>query len=456
MLVLWTAVEGLWYRRQEVIHYFDRSRMETDNKCPRRLYWEYYYDGKGLQPVKINQHLAFGSAVHEAIADILEYCRDLDMLPNSEQVSMCVRAAQTTLRAEFDKAKGFQAATILEEGFDGEMIQVTDDQTWMVDHYCDLLEGLVVGWCLVRLPLLMQQYRVVQVETEEQLQLGEYATYGHEESGITGRHIDDYDVDTWGLTFLSRPDAIFERRTDGALVILSLKTVSQVNQMWLENFKTDQQTISEVLPVEARLGREVAGVQIEGLVKGAQAVDWPKGAGHKHHASPLIWGYSKEESGLSWDWEVKYEWRDEAGNTRRLGKGWNRQRISESYPGGIVEWVKYLNSGDNELLRAQFPSPPLISRSANELEEWQTQVKYRETEIGNALVTINTLSDLGVGVEGLLAQVFPKHTTGCAYDAQFHSKCPCYSLCWGSQGADPIGCGEFQYRVTNHPEETTK
>ncbi len=408
-------------------HYFDRSRMEVDARCPRRLYWEYYYDGKGLQPVKINQHLAFGSAAHEAIADILEYCRDLDMLPNSEQVSMRVRAAQTTLRAEFDKAKGFQAATILEEGFDGEMIQVTDDQTWMVDHYCDLLEGLVVGWCLVRLPLLMQQYRVVQTEAEERLQLSPE------------------------LMFLSRPDAIFERRTDGALVILSLKTVSQVNQMWLENFKTDQQTISEVLPIEARLGKEVAGVQIEGLTKGAQAVDWPKGAGHKHHASPLIWGYLKEEGGLDEDWQAKWEWKDEAGNNRRLGKGFNRQRISERYPGGIPEWISYLYQTENELLRAQFPSPPLISRSANELEEWQAQVKYRETEIGNALVHIN-----GGAAGNVLAQVFPKHTTGCAYDAQFHSKCPCYSLCWGSQGADPIGCGEFQYRVPNHPEETTK
>jgi hypothetical protein len=429
--------------------------MEIDHKCPRRLYWEYYYDGKGLQPIKINQHLAFGSAVHEAIADILEYCRDLDMLPNSEQVSMRVRAAQTTLRAEFDKAKGFQAATILEEGFDGEMIQVTEDQSWLVDHYCDLLEGLVVGWCLVRLPLLMQQYRVLQTESEERMVMSTWLPSWP--VAPQGEHTEQ-------LVFLSRPDAIFERRTDGALVVLSLKTVSQVNNMWLENFKTDQQTISEVLPIEARLGKEVAGVQIEGLTKGAQAVDWPKGAGHKHHASPLIWGYLKEEGGLDEDWQVKWElkwqakweWKNEAGNNRRLGKGFNRQRISERYPGGIPEWISYLYQTENELLRAQFPSPPLISRSANELEEWQTQVKYRETEIGNALVTINTLSDLGVGVEGLLAQVFPKHTTGCAYDAQFHSKCPMYDNCWGSQGADPIGCGEFQYRVPNHPEETTK
>ena len=436
-------MEGLWDWGEKVTtHYFDRSRLEVSHRCPRREYWEYYYDGKGLQPVKLNQHLAFGGAVHEAIASILRYCRDFDALLDMGQVHTAIKNAQSVLRDEFVQAKGFQSEPILEEGFDGQLVQVTQDQTWLIDHYCDLLEGLVVGWCLVRLPLLMQQYRVVQVETEEQLNF----------------LVPDGPGESLYLRFLSRPDAILERRTDGALVILSLKTVSQVNGMWLENFKTDQQTISEVLPVEFRLGREVAGVQVEGLTKGPQAVDWPRGSGHKHHASPLIWGYLTEAGGLDLEWKARYEWTDEAGNSRRLGKGWNRQRIAERYPGGIAEWVGWLYQNDPELLRAQFPSPPLISRSANELEEWQTQVKYREIEVANGLVQIerynrtHEVSDPAYSHMALL-QVFPKHTTGCAYDAQFHSKCPCYSLCWGSEGQDPLGSGSFKYRVSNHPEQ---
>src|SRR5208283_3769873 len=395
-------------------HYFDRSRMEVDHKCPRREYWEYYFDGKGLQPARLNQHLTFGSAVHECIASILLYCKGQDNLLDMVQVGAAVKLAAANLRKEFTQSRGFQAEPILEEGFDGQMIQTVEDQTWLVDHYCDLLEGLVTGWCLVRLPALMEQYRVVQVETEERLQL------------------------TDELVFMSRPDAILERRTDGALVILSLKTVSQVNTMWLENFKTDQQTISEVLPVEARLGREVAGVQIEGLTKGSQAVEWPKGSGHKHHASPLVWGYLIEAGGLHLEWKAQYEWKGEAGNTLRLGKGWNRQRIAERYPGRIAAWVQWLYENENELLRAQFPSPPLISRSANELEEWQMQVLYREQEVHNALVQIAFRQGTGIldsdgapAANSILSKVFPKHTTGCAYDPQFHSKCPCYGLCWG-------------------------
>src|SRR5271166_1577408 len=159
-----------------MIHYFDRSRIEIDHRCPRRLYWEYYYDGKGLQPSKLNQHLAFGGAVHEAIASVLGYCKEFDNLLALSPVDIdwiveSIKLASSNLRKQFTQAKGFQAATIMEEGFDGQLIQVTDDQTWLIDHYCDLLEGLVVGWCLVILPLLMQQYRVVQVETEERLVL---------------------------------------------------------------------------------------------------------------------------------------------------------------------------------------------------------------------------------------------------------------------------------------------
>ena len=123
--------------------------------------------------------------------------------------------------------------------------------------------------------------------------------------------------------------------------------------------KTDQQTISEFSLLNLRLGREVAGVQVEGLVKGSQRTEWPYGSGHKHHSSPLVWGYMLEAGGIHLEWKAQYEWVDEAGNNRRLGKGWNRQRISTSYPGGIPEWIGYLYQKEPELLRAQFISPPL-------------------------------------------------------------------------------------------------
>src|ERR1035438_3141381 len=102
-----------------MIHYFDRSRMETDHKCPRKLHWEYYFDGKGLQPVRINQHLAFGSAVHEAIAEVLIHCKLYEAMPDMESRRIFIGRAKAELRQQFATSKGFQAETILEEGFDG-------------------------------------------------------------------------------------------------------------------------------------------------------------------------------------------------------------------------------------------------------------------------------------------------------------------------------------------------
>jgi hypothetical protein len=49
------------------IHYTDRSRIETRHKCPRKYYWNYLYDGKGVVPTEDGPHFAFGQAVHNAM-----------------------------------------------------------------------------------------------------------------------------------------------------------------------------------------------------------------------------------------------------------------------------------------------------------------------------------------------------------------------------------------------------
>src|SRR5574337_10184 len=430
-----------------MIHYFDRSRRETDEKCPRLRYIQYHYDGQGIQRIRLNQHLTFGGAVHDALAYILSYCRDYDNIPDMQWITGAVLRAQATMREEFANAGGFASEPIIEEDIlTGGFIEVAEDQQWMIDHYCDLLEALVVGWCLVRLPLLMQQYRVLEVEQEKRLVLGKYGTLIDYDA--TGRYVDD--SKSFDLTFLSRPDALLQRRTDGAHVILNFKTTSDPQQWWMEQWKIDQQTISEVLPVEFELGHEVVGVLIEGLTKGKQVVEFPKGSGHWHHSSPLVWGYLKEEGGLNDDWQAQWVWTDEAGNSRRLGKGYNRQRIAATYSGGIAEWVGRLYQNENALLRAQFPAPPLISRSQKDIEEWLEQAKLREVDVHNALVQISAPNAEANDRERVMARYFPKYTHNA--NCLFPSKCSAYEVCWGAEGADPLGSGKYKYRVPNHPE----
>lgn len=410
----------------EVLIPVDRSRRELDEKCPRARYYGYEYQGTGIERRALNQHLAFGLAVHDALATILEEVASKDAQPDSAFVVMAIESAIFRFREAF-RQRGFAmegAEGMEEDPYTGSFTMVKADFTWLCDHYCDLLEALVTGWCMVRLPSLLKDYRVLQVEKEKQLIIPIDATHA--------------------LLFLSRPDALLERRSDLVKVILNFKTASETKGWWLERWQVDQQTISEVLPIEHETGEICGGVLIEGLVKGKQVIEYPKGSGHWQHGSPLVWAWRKEGDGFQpEEWAARYEWRDEEGNFRRLGKGWTRVRVFTDYPGGIPAWLNRLRDRDPDLLVGQFVSPPLVSRNAEALDEWKVQVQAREFDIYEA-AKIAEVPGMNV-----LARDFPKHTHNA--NCLFPTKCAYYDICWGEIG-DPLQSGLYQIRVPNHPE----
>ena len=410
---------------------FDRSRVEDDQKCPRLRFWRYEYNGIGLESTKLNQHLLFGGAVHDALRTILGWVSKNDTLPTDEVISIAVMAAQKDMRiAVRDRGLSLEVESIEQDSFTGEFTKVVSDVSWIVEQYCDLLEALVFGWCLIRLPKILDDYRIIEVENEKRLLL----------------HTHRSDVQ---LVFLSRADALLERRSDSSLVILNFKTTKEARKWWIEQWATDQQTISEVLPIEYERGQIVAGVLIEGLIKGQEYVEYPKGSGNKWHNSPLIWAWHKEGDGINPDeWRAKYDWVDEAGNKRTLGKGFSRVLVSAAYPGGIRGWLHHLWTTEPNTLTGQFVSPPLVSRSSNEITEWLTQIKHREVAIYETKELLNNAPDDAADV--IMAESFPKHTGNAR--CHFPSRCSCYELCWGSAGGDPIGSGLYQIRQPNHPE----
>jgi len=408
---------------------FDRSRREADEKCRRARYLNYEYQGKGLERRALNQHLAFGGAVHDAMAIIMEEVKVTDAVPDEGVVAAAIDSALWGFRREVEQ-RGFdlQADSLVEmDPYTGDITETKADTQWMVDQYVDLLEALVRGWVLVRLPALLADFNVVSVESEKRLLIPTTFKAGEEVR-------EDEEV---ALVFLARIDAQLRRRMDGATVVLNFKTVSEAKSYWVEGWQTDQQTISEMLPVEYETGTPCAGVLIEGLVKGRQNVQWPKGSGHWYHGSPLIWAWCKQGDGFQREeWAAKYEWTDETGAFRRLGKGWERVRASQEFPGGIAAWLRFLQEREPQLLNSQFVSPPLVSRQGSEIEEWLEQVKHREVEIYESA--------------GELARDFPKNTHN--NNCLFPSRCQFYDICWGSSKDDPIGSGLYQIRQPNHPE----
>jgi hypothetical protein len=245
------------------------------------------------------------------------------------------------------------------------------------------------------------------------------------------------------VRLLARLDALLKRKADGATFVLSFKTCSAADQWWVEGFLYDNQTVSECLAAEARLGHKVDGVIVQGLVKGARKV---KHEDQWHNSSPLIWGWRNEEKG---EWAARYEWTDEAGLSRRLGKGFRRAPVWREYEGGVAKWVERLANENADLLAESFVELPAMLRSQWEVDQWQRQTLAQEIRIAESAQLVNSEAD-SVAKLHLLDIHFPKHSAG--QNCIRPSKCSMHSLCWSAAGQDPLNSG-YRYRTFNHPQE---
>src|SRR6185436_13246220 len=104
--------------------------------------------------------------------------------------------------------------------------------------------------------------------------------------------------------------------------------------------KYDDQGISELIAVEKLLGEEVEGIRMEFFVKGPRKKStyyFSDGSKEqrKMQQSFLVHPW-KKDTGLVVEYALKWEWKDESGATRKLGKGWIRSNIWEER--SIKDW----------------------------------------------------------------------------------------------------------------------
>src|SRR5574337_1035869 len=304
--------------------YFDRSRREAAEKCLRRRWWGYEYRGRGIEPRRTGQQewpLITGSAVH----------REIECL-------MC---------AQFG---GIPALSLWE--FEG----MNDRACYLAQEQQALAEAIARCWATVRRAEFLATCEVLDVEREELADLG-------------------------GVTLMARPDILVRRKSDGSLFIINLKTTKRADQRWREQWKYDQQTLGEVLAVEARVGKKLSGVIIEGLLKGEQR-EYPKGSGQWYHDSPLIWAWHKQHDKPHprGEWTPRWEWQDETGN-HTLGKGWRKEEVWLHYPGGVQAWIAWLAENDPAVLHEQIVTLPPVMRSEFEIERWKRQIVVAEKSV---------------------------------------------------------------------------
>lgn len=391
---------------------FDRSRIVAYQKCPRLRYFQYEWQGTGLQATMRYLPLEAGGAIHKGLEWMLQ----------GHDVDHCVKLALET----YDMA-------VVVSGVDLTLYEGQDPARVVAEHRA-IVEALLRTFHRTELPALLHEYEVIAIEQELSK---------------------DYTLDEGTkLRLLARIDILLKRKVDGALFILNFKTASMTGKKWVQEWQHDMQVISEVEAASERYG-SISGVLIYGLVKG-QRKEYPVGSGNWYHNTPLCWGWHRAGTSPTGgdEWATRYET-----DGKRLGKGFRKVSTWDNYPGGLKGWLRFVELTDPELLKEQFVLLPAITRTTEDVGEWQMSTLPREADIHKAAGVIaeyekralepgnTTAVQYGLRV---LNSEFPKHTAG--GNCVWPSRCMAYELCWGGAAADPLNSG-YEVRQPNHPAE---
>lgn len=379
-----------------------RSAIAAADRCMRLRWWQYEAPNgtnvRGWERRALAVPLVTGIYTHRGLAHLL-------LNPSNVGLDEAVRIAVDEYRAEIDA----RSLDIL----DVEMVRAEQEA---------LIEAMIRGWARVRLPLFLAEYETLHVEREELATLA-----------------DD-------VSLQARADAILKRKSDSRNFIWNFKTVSDAGERWYRQWEVDSQLLTETLAVEQRMGIKIAGVIIEGLIKGKR-MPTKDADGNKigeYQASPLIYGYKFDGNPPLESPAYDFQY------TRK--KGWHRFAVwSEIFPmaadrpdfcdsldlHGVSFWVNWL---PEEIVEQQFVSVPPIMADPRRIERKVIQIVSRERRIAEA-------ADICVGSPHLIDNYFPQNEHSC----NFPTKCPMFDMCWtGGVAEAPAESGLYIPRVPHH------
>jgi hypothetical protein len=380
------------------IIYVSRSAIVARKNCPRLRFLRYHapmlrgQQNLGYQRRKAALPLLNGIQIHESLAQIL--------LNGADVLEDVIRTQRKTYE-ENAWSRGIQ--NIEEEDFD-----------FLVKEQQALLEGLIRGWTIVRLPMLLEEYRVLSVEQSF-----------------------PYEI-VPGLIQQVRLDGVLERRDDDAVMVQEFKTVSHPGYSWANSWHRNTQMLANTQALEQNLERRVEGVIIEGLVKGTRRNDTAvssKFFGKRIQNSPFCYGYSNGH-----DFQTEYTSR----------KGWHKIASWEHMP--MKQWVEDVM--DPNLLQEQFIVQPPIKPVPRHMDRWRRQTVAEELEFAQRLEEYEAL-DTDDEREQMLDVLFPQNEEHC--NKYGEGSCEMDEICWTEGIAeDPIGSGLYEEREPHHPVEEEK
>lgn len=479
------------------IFYTSRSAIETHQRCPRRRYYGYLYQGRGISRVAASIPLVTGTHVHLGLEHIFKQFQSWDMkkvivtpeMVEHEVDTACNNAVES-YRKEL-KGRGFIRVTKEAEGD-------SDYNQYTIDEQCALCEALIRAFSIQVLPKMLGEYKILDVEREETFTL-------------TSKQ--DTDIILQG-----KVDVILQSKESEGVTLVSFKTAKQYDSdpRVEKNASHDNQGISETLCIRERFKKEeevnkeffrilnevgnkapdwamanvnklgvwcnnhekklhIEGVQMVYLLKGKR-YESEKGSGKYIDISPLIRGYRKvnqDEDGYDYAWSWDFANPYNKSGKGKLGGKWERFDVWTDFEGGVKGWIELLCShieGPNgEMIPViqpeagfcivkQIVMPALISRGDEEIESWVRQIKVQETEIFQNVDTLQNEIGNATPIDYILDEMFPMYRHSCHYP----SDCEFVDICYDSEVREnPLAVshpvtGEtlFRYRTPHHtPEE---
>lgn len=458
--------------------FVSRSAILEHFVCPYKHYLTYWAHGTGLHPARQSLDLLIGSTIHRGLQHLFEHCRVEHPDGNFEEacVDEAVEVARDLWREELSKRPlGLKSSAEY------------DRLDWIIAEQECLFEGLIRAFAIHKLPGILEEYEILEVEKEEVFE--GFSNY---------------------ITFLGKADGLFLRKRDNALVVLSIKTTSQYADVTTRDILHDMQGVSESYLVQERLERwwniiresdcrivpeecnedvfrhlilcnnnppKILGVQYEYLVKGQRRKNtYDESAPEEYFQQSFLCHPMKFDAvrkillgkgGSSLN-PAEYKWKWGKG---RQPKGWDKCDIWNDI--GIKTWVEMLATGqvqpelghpfDNILF-----TPDLIVRGEDEIKEWLVSTRYKAEQIRNYVDIITTKSDgldaiykftdqaevdrFTTDLQETLWQYFPKNTLSC-HDF-YGNDCQYVRHCHELQSIEEMkDAGELIERVPHHELE---
>ncbi len=394
----------------------DRSRYVAGMECKRKRFLTYHSGSHGYGYTRNTRPLEMvvGTFVHEALAEIIEAWK-----PTEQQIIDAINKA----------VKGF--------GEQAPFMALEYEHDDVITEQSYLIGGLVYAWTKIMLPVLQDEYELVSVEREEVWHPSADPRIG----------------------FMSKPDIVLKRLSDGELGVHDFKTAASVTESMVEEYSQSIQLAVGTMGVEQRLGTPVTHNVIHFLQKGSRSkgydTDEKTYSLPKRQESPFcrVWKREGNPPLVEENWQPKFKYRGADGKMKTLSrKDYPRVNMWESGR-DLFEWVDELFKDQRHVLDDMFVLAGPYPRQEGMIHHFTEEMVAEEQRWIESLWALSDtkLEETHPQFQSLLNMKFPR-----SYQCygKFGKRCPMYKGCIENAGAQLSDMPDsYMIRVPHHEPE---